>query len=113
MDSIGFAFESFSGIGEFRLVDGDEIIDPSGTLPIEPPISFENPVELVDILRNDPALPRCITERMIIFALGRGLADNEHCFVDQIMEQTEHYSLQSLAQVIAGSVLMSQQGESR
>ncbi len=113
MDSIGFAFESFSGIGEFRLVDGNDVIDPSGILTLDPPLSFENSVDLVDGLRNEPALSRCVTERMIIYALGRGLADNEHCFVDQIMTQADQYSLQSLARAIAGSVLMTQQGETR
>ena len=113
MDTIGFGFEQFNGIGEFRLMDGRDVIDPSGELPSDPPISFEDTVGLVNALREDEALPRCVAERMIIYALGRGLMEEESCFVDQVMDNAGNYSLQSLAKAITGSVLMSHQGESQ
>ena len=113
MDAIGFGFEPFSGIGEFRLVDGDDLINPSGVLPSEPPIPFEDTVGLVNALRADEALPRCVTERMIIYALGRGLGEDEQCFVDEVMSRAGDLSLESLAASIAGSVMMNQQGVAR
>ena len=113
MDAIGFGFEPFSGIGEFRLMDGAELIDPSGILPSEPAVAFNDTVGLVNALRADEALPRCVTERMIIYALGRGLSSDEHCFVDQVMSQAGELSLESLATAIAGSIMMNQQGVSR
>ena len=112
MDAIGFGFEPFSGIGEFRVVDGNEVIDPSGELPTDPPLTFEDTIGLVNALRADDALPRCVTERMIIYAIGRGLNEDEFCFVDQVMNQSAQLSLQSLARSIAGSVMMNQQGVS-
>jgi hypothetical protein len=113
MDAIGFGFEQFDGIGNFRLMDGREVIDPSGELPTEPPTQFNNAVEMINALRADPALPRCVTERMIIFALGRGVQEEERCMVDDIMRNAGSLSLQELAQAIAGSVMMTTQGESR
>ena len=110
MDSIGFALNL-----SMELVSLDLSMEMSllilAVLPVEPPINFSNTVELVDILRNDPALPRCITERMII-GLRSWFDEDEHCFVSQIMDHSEQYSLQSLARAIAGSVLMNQ-GEIR
>ena len=113
MDAIGFGFEPFSGIGEYRLVDGDDLINPSGVLPSEPPTPFEDTVELVNALRADEALPRCVTERMIIYALGRGLGEDEQCFVDEVMSRAGDLSLESLAASIAGSVMMNRQGVTR
>ena len=113
MDAIGFGFERFDGIGQFRLMDGREVIDPSGELPTEPPTVFNDAVEMINALRVDPALPRCVTERMVIFALGRGVSEEERCMVDEIMRDAGTLSLQELARAIAGSVMMTTQGESR
>ncbi len=72
MDPIGFGLENFNAVGAFRTKDGDFDIDPSGTLPNGK--SFKGPVELKEILRGKKdQFSRCLTEKMLIYALGRGL----------------------------------------
>ncbi len=72
MDPLGFAFENFNAIGGFREKDGEFPIDPSGTLPDGR--SFQGPAELKAILKEKKDLfARCVAEKMLTYALGRGL----------------------------------------
>jgi hypothetical protein len=72
MDPIGFAFENFNAIGGFRQKDGGFAIDPSGTLPDGN--SFSGVEQLKSILKDKKRLfARCLTEKMLTYALGRGV----------------------------------------
>ena len=52
--------------------DGGFAIDPSGVLPNGQ--SFQGPAELKAILRGKKdQFSRCLTEKMLTYALGRGL----------------------------------------
>ena len=83
MDPIGFAFEHFDAIGAFRTRDGSFLIDPSGTLPDGR--SFQGPAELKRILKDRKDLfSRCLTEKMLTYALGRGLESHDRPTMDAI-----------------------------
>jgi hypothetical protein len=85
MDPIGFAFENYDAVGAWRDKDGEFPIDPSGILPDGR--SFQGPAELKAILRTEKeAFRRCLTEKLLTFALGRGLEYYDKCAVDQILE---------------------------
>ena len=72
MDPLGFAFENFDAIGAFRSKDGEFPIDPSGTLPDGRTVA--GPGELKLILKDKKdQFSRCLTEKLMIYALGRGL----------------------------------------
>jgi len=72
MDPLGFGLENFDGIGAWRSQDGKFSIDASGTLPNGK--SFRTPNELKGILRADgPAFAECLTDKLLTYALGRGL----------------------------------------
>ncbi len=72
MDPIGFAFENYDAIGMCRSKDEGQPIDPSGTLPTGQ--TFKGPGELKQILKGKKDLfARCLTEKMLTYALGRGL----------------------------------------
>jgi hypothetical protein len=87
MDAIGFAFEHFDGIGTWRDRDGAFGIDGSGTLPDGRP--FRDLAELRRLLREQPdAFRRCLAEKLLIYALGRGLGPADRLAVDSICEQT-------------------------
>src|SRR5262249_29894461 len=72
MDPLGFGFENFDAIGAWRSADGKFTIDPSGELPGGK--TFKGPAELKAILKaRKDAFARCLAEKMLTYALGRGL----------------------------------------
>lgn len=87
MDPLGFAFEHFDAIGAWRTADGAFKIDPSGELPDGR--TFRDAAELRGLLRQNPdAFRRCLAEKLLTYALGRGLTPNDRCAVDRICERT-------------------------
>ena len=86
MDTIGLGFERFDGIGSFRKTHAGEPILVSGTFPSGQ--TFENVGELKALLlRHKADFCRCLTEKMLIFALGRGLEYTDTSLVDEISSQ--------------------------
>jgi uncharacterized protein DUF1588/uncharacterized protein DUF1585 len=72
MDPLGFALENFNAIGKWRTRDGDATIDPSGTFPDG--TKFANPAEFRRVLlSHQDQFVRTFAEKMLTFALGRGL----------------------------------------
>jgi hypothetical protein len=72
MDPLGFGLENYDAVGRWRAQDGKFPVDSTGTLPGGR--SFRNPAELKEILRTDrDAFGRCLAEKMLTYALGRGL----------------------------------------
>jgi len=73
MDPIGFGLEHYDGIGAWRDKDAGAAIDPQGRLVSGE--GFKGPAELRNILltkkRGD--FLRCFGEKMLTYALGRGL----------------------------------------
>jgi hypothetical protein len=72
MDPLGFGLENFNAIGEWRARDGEDLIDASGTLPSGR--SFEGHQELKQILLEQrEVFVRGLTEKLLTYAVGRGL----------------------------------------
>ena len=72
MDALGFSLENFDAIGAWRTTDGALPIDASGTLPDGK--SFNGPAELKTVLQEKRELfVRNLTEKLLTYALGRGL----------------------------------------
>jgi hypothetical protein len=83
LDPLGFGFENFDGIGRWREREGTFAIDASGTLPGGQ--SFKGPLELVSILKGREAeFRRCLSDKLLTYALGRGLEHYDRCAVDDI-----------------------------
>jgi hypothetical protein len=101
MDPIGFAFENFDAIGAWRDFDGKFTIDPAGTLPGGS--AFDGPTELVDLLKavRRQQFCRCIAEKMLTYALGRGLESYDRCAVDKIVEALEKHDFRFSSLVTA------------
>ena len=73
MDPLGFALENYDAIGKWRTMDGGFPVDSSGKLPGGK--TFSNPAELRQILsQRQFEFSRTLTEKLLIYALGRGLA---------------------------------------
>jgi cytochrome c551/c552 len=73
MDPLGFALENYDGVGKWRAKDAGNVIDPSGKLPDG--TVFEGPAGLKKILltRDKDAFVNTVTQKMMTYALGRGL----------------------------------------
>jgi mono/diheme cytochrome c family protein len=84
MDAIGFGFENFDAIGRWRDKDGKHSIDPAGKLPGGE--TFKSPAELIEILgKRDRQFARCVAEKLLTYAIGRGLEYYDKCAVDKIV----------------------------
>lgn len=85
MDPIGFAFENYDAIGAFRTKDGEFAIETAGVLPDGK--AFQGPGELKTILMEKRhQFTRCLTEKLMIYALGRGLEYYDRRPVMQIQD---------------------------
>ena len=72
MDPIGFALENFDGVGHWRAMDEGRTIDASGTLFNGTPL--DGIVGLRQALVKQPEIfIGVMTEKMLTYALGRGL----------------------------------------
>jgi hypothetical protein len=104
MDPLGLGFENFDAIGRWRERDGKSAVDASGTLPTGE--TFNGSLELVEILsRRKENFARNVTQKLLTFALGRGLEYYDKCAVDKIMAALErnNYRFSTLAAEIAKS----------
>jgi mono/diheme cytochrome c family protein len=89
MDPIGFAFENFDAIGRYRTEDNGAPVDAGGQL--DSGESFKNAAELRAIFatKKSDLFIRCVTEKMLIYALGRGLEYYDKRPVDKIIERLD------------------------
>jgi mono/diheme cytochrome c family protein len=89
MDPIGFALENYDAIGAWRTTDANrQPIDASGELPDGR--KFNGSKELRDILKAQPEqFGRAMAEKLLTYALGRGLERYDRCAVDDIVAATK------------------------
>lgn len=89
MDPLGFALENFNPMGMWRDKERGQAIDASGQLITGE--SFQDVRQLKQILktRHLPDFYRCLTEKVLTYALGRGLDYYDVEAVDRIVDQLE------------------------
>ncbi len=88
MDPLGFALESFDAIGRVRDRDGGQPIDDRGQLPDG--TEFKGATGLRDLLTGREAqFRRALAEKLLTYALGRGLEYYDQCALREIMTETE------------------------
>ena len=105
MDPLGFGLENYDLLGKWRSeVDGVPI-DATGKLPSGE--QFKGPNELKAILleRKDQFVAH-LTRKVLGYALGRGLTNEDQCVVEEIAERVakDDYRAQALILEIVSSV---------
>ncbi len=86
LDPLGFGLENFDGIGKWRDMDEGIKIDASGVLPDG--AKFDGPAELRKVLLSKSDLFRkCLAEKLLTFALGRGLEYYDKCVLDDLVKK--------------------------
>jgi hypothetical protein len=112
MDVLGFGLENFDAVGAWRDRDGRFEIDSSGTLPGG--AEFQGAGEMMEILidQKREAFCRCLTEKMLTYALGRGLDAADRCTVKGVAEALpeKDYRFSALATAIVLSDQFRMQG---
>jgi len=86
MDPLGFALENYDAVGAWRTQDGKFPIDPSGLLPDG--TVFRGAQGLEEVLAATPdKFARSISEKMLTYALGRGLQVYDRPAVNAIVDR--------------------------
>ncbi|MBI4905943.1 MAG: DUF1592 domain-containing protein [Acidobacteria bacterium] len=113
MDSVGFGLENYDAIGRWRAKDGKFDIESAGMLPNGK--KFNTPAEMRSALKTDmPGFSRCLVEKMLTYALGRGLERYDRKTIDEINRNlaAAGYPFQNLVFEIARSLpFQSRRGE--
>ena len=106
MDPIGFALENYDGIGRWREKDAGSPIDAAGVLPDG--AKFEGPAGLTRLLQTTyrEDFVRTVTEKLMTYALGRGLEYYDQPAVRAVMRQAarDNYRMSALIAAIEESV---------
>ena len=105
IDPLGFALENYDVIGRWRNEEGGKPVDNSGELADG--TKFRGPDELkAALLERKDLFIRNLTNKMLGYALGRGLTLKDSCTVDNIVAQLRDndYKAQTLIEAIVLSV---------
>ena len=88
MDPIGFGFEHYDPIGQWRTIDGPSAVDSTGTLAgtdVNGP--FDGAVSLMTKLSTSTEVADCVATQWLRFATGRTETDADACTLQSIQEQ--------------------------
>lgn len=108
MDPIGFAFERFDAVGQYREHESfgskKVPIDVSAQLPDGREVEGISGLKRILLERKEP-FARVLAERLLTYALGRSLHDHDAPALDQIVTEAgrDQYRLQSLIAAVARS----------
>jgi hypothetical protein len=83
---------------------GEHPIEASGTLPSGD--EFDGPAELMDLLAEQKRedFCRCLTKKMLTYALGRGLESYDRCAVEAILARLTEREYR-FSELVTGIVL--------
>ena len=84
MDVLGFGLENYNAIGNWRTLDGKFPIDSSGTLPGGKTFQHARPRCRPCCSTTCRSSPAASVEKMLIYALGRGLQPFDRRAVSEI-----------------------------
>jgi mono/diheme cytochrome c family protein len=105
MDPLGFALENYDAIGKWRTMDGGFPVDSTGKLPGGK--TFSNAADLKQILsQRQFEFSRTLTEKLLIYAMGRGLERYDRPTINEITKrmETSGYGLQTLVREVVRSL---------
>lgn len=98
MDPVGFAFENYDPIGQWRDTENSVKIDPSGTAPALG--AFTGPAELAKKMAESSDAQQCFAVNWVNYGYGRTLSPTgpEACVVNSVMTRFKdsNYNIQKL-----------------
>jgi hypothetical protein len=104
MDPIGFGLENYDAAGAWRAKDGNFDVDSSGTLPDGRTFVGAQGLKQI-LLSQSHAFTQNFTEKLLTYALGRGLERSDRGLVGQISGNVaqQNYRFSSLVTSIVNS----------
>jgi len=103
IDPVGFALENFDPVGQWRTTDADGArLDTGGVLADGSKV--DGPVALRNVILSRPgAFATTLTERIMTYALGRGVEPADMAVIRQIVKKSAQRNY-SLGSIISGIV---------
>jgi hypothetical protein len=103
MDPLGLALENYNAVGRWRTEERGQLIDSSGELLTGE--KFNSVLELAQILaeQRKTDFHRCLAEKMLIYALGRGVEYYDAPAVEAILKRMDQHEGE-LKQLVLGIV---------
>jgi hypothetical protein len=100
INPLGFAFENFDALGQYRTTDNGYPVDSAATYSFVDgrTIQYANAVELSKLLAKAPEVHSCYTRQLLEFMLGRDLQQVDSVVVRDLAEQslTDNLSIKEL-----------------
>ena len=89
MDPIGLAFENFNAMGRWREREFGEAVDATGTLSSGEAFADVRELKKVLVKNHQQEIHYCLAEKMMTYALGRGLDYRDDYALDEIVQRIE------------------------
>ena len=107
IDPLGFGLEHYDAVGRWRDTDNGAAIDATGNVPMTN-APFDGAVSLAADIGADPRFLECMTRKMMTYALGRSLVDDDKNGIADIQARlgSSDGALSRLVELIASSPAM-------
>ena len=89
IDPLGFAFEHFGALGEWRAEWNNGIpVDATGTMD-DPAGDFDDAAEMIALVAQSQRMKRCYATRWYEYAIGRPSDALDRCAIDRLSTRFE------------------------
>ena len=89
MDPLGIALENFNVLGMWRDTENGQPINASGELITGEAFQDIRDLKRILVTKHREDFYRCMTQKLMTYALGRGLEYYDEYIVDEIVERLE------------------------
>jgi hypothetical protein len=91
MDPLGLAMENFNAMGMWREKEAGQPLETSGQLLTGESFTNMNELKKILVKNHQNEIYRCITEKLLTYAIGRGLEYYDTQTVDTIVENLQKH----------------------
>ena len=89
MDPLGLAFENFNAMGHWRGTERGVNVDAGGQLITGEKFTGARELKKILVSNHREAFHRCFIEKLLIYALGRGMDYQDETTIDLLMEKLD------------------------
>jgi hypothetical protein len=89
MDPLGLAFENFNALGRWRDKERGQPIDAAGKLVTGESFTGVKELKRILVTEHRRDFYRCLSEKLLTYALGRGLEYHDTMTVDQLVDRLD------------------------